>query len=113
MPGLHLMLSLIHICQRQTVVQCFGKPGYFMPRCICQCQQEAGSHIPEQQQAGVVFICLLPVLHIGAGFVHQWVLAVVVGKGVVIELSLIHILGKLVGADTKLLCQNLPVALCL
>ena len=24
--------------QRQTVVPCFGKPGYFMPRCICQCQ---------------------------------------------------------------------------
>ena len=23
--------------QRQTVVPCFGKPGYFMPRCICQC----------------------------------------------------------------------------
>ena len=28
-------------CQRQTVVPCFGKSGYFMPRCICQCQQEA------------------------------------------------------------------------
>ena len=27
--------------QRQTVVSCFGKPGYFMPRCICQCQREA------------------------------------------------------------------------
>ena len=27
--------------QRQTVVPCFGKSGYFMPRCICQCQQEA------------------------------------------------------------------------
>ncbi len=25
--------------QRQTVVQCFGKPGYFMSRCICQCQK--------------------------------------------------------------------------
>ena len=25
--------------QRQTVVPCFGKPGYFMPRCICQCQR--------------------------------------------------------------------------
>ena len=24
--------------QRQTVVPCFGKPGYFMPRCICQCR---------------------------------------------------------------------------
>ena len=23
--------------QRQTVVPCFGKSGYFMPRCICQC----------------------------------------------------------------------------
>lgn len=27
--------------QRQTVVPKFGKPGYFMPRCICQCQKEA------------------------------------------------------------------------
>lgn len=26
--------------QRQTVVPKFGKPGYFMPRCICQCQKE-------------------------------------------------------------------------
>ena len=30
--------------QRQTVVPCFGKPGYFMPRCICQCQREAEEH---------------------------------------------------------------------
>ena len=27
--------------QRQIVVPRFGKPGYFMPRCICQCQREA------------------------------------------------------------------------
>ena len=27
--------------QRQTVVPCFGKPGYFMPRCVSQCQREA------------------------------------------------------------------------
>ena len=27
--------------QRQTVVPCFGKSSYFMPRCICQCQREA------------------------------------------------------------------------
>ena len=27
--------------QRQTIVPNFGKPGYFMPRCICQCQREA------------------------------------------------------------------------
>ena len=27
--------------QRQTIVPRFGKPGYFMPRCICQCQREA------------------------------------------------------------------------
>ena len=27
--------------QRQTVVPCFGKSGYFMPHCICQCQREA------------------------------------------------------------------------
>ncbi|ANU45995.1 ATP-binding protein [Enterocloster clostridioformis] len=26
---------------RQTVVPCFGKSGYFMPRCICPCQAEA------------------------------------------------------------------------
>ena len=33
--------------QRQTVVPCFGKPGYFMPRCICQCQRE----VEEQRMA--------------------------------------------------------------
>ena len=27
--------------QRQTVVPRFGKPGYFMPRCICPCQKQA------------------------------------------------------------------------
>ena len=27
--------------QRQTVVPNFGKPGYFMPRCVCPCQAEA------------------------------------------------------------------------
>ena len=27
--------------QRQTVVPSFGKPGYFMPRCVCPCQAEA------------------------------------------------------------------------
>ena len=26
--------------QRQIVVPRFGKPGYFMPRCICRCQRE-------------------------------------------------------------------------
>ena len=36
-------------------------------------------------------VSLLPVLHIGAGLVHQRILAVVVGKGVVVQLSLIHI----------------------
>lgn len=25
----------------QTTVPCFGKPDYFTPHCICQCQQEA------------------------------------------------------------------------
>ena len=45
--GIHIDPSdgLIHCkkCggQRQTVVPCFGKSGYFMPRCICQCQREA------------------------------------------------------------------------
>ena len=37
--------GLIHckVCkgQRQTVVPNFGKPGYFMPRCVCPCQAEA------------------------------------------------------------------------
>ena len=27
--------------QRQTVVPNFGKPGYFMSRCVCPCQAEA------------------------------------------------------------------------
>ena len=36
----------------------------------------AGSHIPEQQQPVFVLISFLPVLHIGAGFVHQGILAV-------------------------------------
>ena len=35
--------------QRQTVVPCFGKSGYFMPHCICQCQREA-----EEQRKGQV-----------------------------------------------------------
>ena len=53
----------------------------------------AGSHIPEQQQAGVVLISFLPVLHIGAGFVHQGILAVVVGKGVVVQIAVLQALG--------------------
>ena len=31
----------IRKAQRQTVVPSFGKPGYFMPRCVCPCQAEA------------------------------------------------------------------------
>ena len=40
--------------QRQTVVSCFGKPGYFMPRCICQCQREAEEQCKaaEERQRG-------------------------------------------------------------
>ena len=53
----------------------------------------AGSHIPKQQQAGVVSVCLLPVLHIGAGLVHQRILAVVVGKGVVVQIAVLQALG--------------------
>ena len=53
----------------------------------------AGSHIPKQQQAGVVLVCLLPVLHIGAGLVHQRILAVVVGKGVVVQIAVLQALG--------------------
>ena len=37
--------------QRQTVVPCFGKPGYFMPRCICQCQREAEEQPPRNGSA--------------------------------------------------------------
>ena len=53
----------------------------------------AGSHIPKQQQAGVVLVSLLPVLHIGAGLVHQGILAVVVGKGVVVQIAVLQSLG--------------------
>ena len=38
--------------QRQTVVPCFGKSGYFMPHCICQCQREA-----EEQRKGASNWC--------------------------------------------------------
>src|SRR5699024_388000 len=47
----------------------------------------------KQQQASVVSVCLLPVLHIGAGLVHQRILAVVVGKGVVVQIAVLHALG--------------------
>ena len=49
----------------------------------------ASSHIPKQKQAGVVPVCLLPVLHVGAGLVHQRILAVVVGKGVVVQIAVL------------------------
>ena len=52
----------------------------------------AGSHIPKQKQAGVVPVCLLPVLHVGAGLVHQRILAVVVGKGVVVQITVLQTL---------------------
>ena len=26
---------------RQTVVPCFGKSGYFIPHCVCSCQVES------------------------------------------------------------------------
>ena len=38
--------------QRQTVVPCFGKPGYFMPRCICQCQREAEEQRKAAEEIG-------------------------------------------------------------
>src|SRR5699024_8323384 len=53
----------------------------------------AGSHIPKQQQAGVVLVSLLPVLHIGASLVHQRISAVVVGKGVVVQIAVLQALG--------------------
>ncbi len=37
--------------------------------------------------------CLLPVLHIGSGLVHQGILAVVVGKGVVVQIAILQALG--------------------
>ena len=52
----------------------------------------AGSHISKQQKPDIALICPLPVLHIGAGLVHQWVFAVVVGKGVVIEIAVLQAL---------------------
>ena len=36
--------------QRQTVVPCFGKSGYFMPHCICQCQREAEEQRKERYE---------------------------------------------------------------
>ena len=44
------------------------------------------------QNTPIQLLRLLPVLHIGAGLVHQWVLAVVVGKGVVIEIAVLQAL---------------------
>ena len=35
--------------QRQTVVPSFGKPGYFMPRCVCPCQAEAERKRQEEE----------------------------------------------------------------
>lgn len=35
---------------RQTVVPNFGKPGYFMPRCICPCQAEAERRRKETEE---------------------------------------------------------------
>ena len=35
---------------RQTVVPNFGKPGYFMPRCICPCQAEAERRRKEAEE---------------------------------------------------------------
>ena len=48
---------------------------------------------PQTQQASVVSVCLLPVLHIGAGLVHQRILAVVVGKGVVVQIAVLQARG--------------------
>ena len=47
---------------------------------------------PKQKQAGVVPVCLLPVLHIGAGLVHQGILAVVIGKCVVVQITVLQTL---------------------
>lgn len=35
---------------RQTVVACFGKSGYFMPRCVCPCQAEAERQRKEAEE---------------------------------------------------------------
>ena len=35
---------------RQTVVPCFGKSGYFMPRCVCPCQAEAERRRKEAEE---------------------------------------------------------------
>ena len=70
-----------HIPVKQSVGDTTGEKGL------------AGSHIPKQQQAGVVLVSLLPVLHIGACLVHQRILAVVVGKGVVVQIAVLQALG--------------------
>lgn len=36
--------------QRQTIVPCFGKSGYFMPRCVCPCQAEADRRRREAEE---------------------------------------------------------------
>ena len=43
--------------QRQTIVPNFGKPGYFMPRCICQCQREAEEQRQKLLPSGEADIC--------------------------------------------------------
>ena len=51
--------------QRQTVVPCFGKSGYFMPRCICQCQREAEEQrkaAEERQRRMELFQIIVPYL---------------------------------------------------
>ena len=45
--------------QRQTVVPCFGKSGYFMPRCICQCQREAEEQRKAAEERPLLYTCSL------------------------------------------------------
>ena len=40
---------------RQTIVPCFGKPGYFMPRCICPCQAEEERRRKEARNSGTAW----------------------------------------------------------
>ena len=70
-----------HISVKQCVGNTSGKKGF------------AGSYIPEQKQAGILPVGFLPMLHIGAGLVHQRILPVIVGKGVVIEITVLQALG--------------------
>ena len=44
-------------------------------------------HIHEQEKQGVIPACFCSVIHIGAGFLYQWILPIVIGNSVVIQIA--------------------------